>query len=245
MPPANMWRGSMAHEGFQAFYERRAADWLHDKMGEVNAFLMNVPSDLREGYEQEAANALECVSRYAKWAMANDDFTVEKSHATHVVDLAEYGLTGNFQIEVDGIVRRADKLWLLEYKTCKRPLNEDIVEIDMQLTAYLHFLAKALKEPVIGAIYTQIPTSVLKTGTYAGKEVVRYYLHRTEEQQYNFMCETLDQVHDMLNAPRIYRDPRMECGWDCIYYELCRLESQGGDVAAIRESEFERKEPTA
>lgn len=238
---SQLWRGIIAHDGFAAYHSGEAVDWISTKTAELQSQLDLVPSDKREKYEKEACMALECVGRYAKWAQINDDFEVLKSQVQHRVDLGSC----IFQIEVDAIVRREGKLWLQEYKTAKRPLNEDIVEMDPQLTTYLHFLSEALKEPVIGAIYTQIPLQVMKSGPYAGKEVVRYYLHRTPGQIQLFLEETMKQIHDMTTNPSVYRSPTRDCGWGCHYVELCQVEAQGGDADALRTSQFAIKEPTA
>lgn len=241
-------RGLIVHEGIAAFYKSKDAFgiWCQETPAKVRAHLAAVPSDLQTKHEDEISNALDCVLRYAEWAPKNDDFVMKETNLKLVLAINEIP----FQMEADGIARREDNtFWLHEIKTATQPMNETIVEMDPQLTTYLWLLDEAGYN-MTGIIYTQIPTKILKSGPYAGQEVIRYYLHRTPEQIQAFYLETVRQVFDMLiietpdgkEGPRIYRSPDRECTWGCQYYGLCRIESQGGDAEEYKKQIYVERE---
>ncbi len=157
-PMRALWIGRGLHAGLAHFYRTKEDPligmkaWIDEKI---------TPQDYAEMWEDERqqlrdveALLTSMLSSYVSYAEANDDFEIIAVEKPVVVRIpgTYLWLEGN----LDLVVRRRGKLWVVDHKGYTSFANPQDLELDDQMTAYLWLVYQVFGELPGGAIYNQL-----------------------------------------------------------------------------------------
>lgn len=203
-----------------------------------------------ESYLDQVSLATEMFESYKEhWGSSlPDGFTLMKGEQTVVLPIpgTEHFLEGT----LDGLMRDdGGRLWVLERKTYNSKPKIDAMMMNDQFIAYLW----AIRQLGIGEIGGVLYDGMWKRSRDLGSKKERLLddlffrvpLIRSPEEIDNFEKQLTDEVLDMANEPRIYRNARWEGCWDCQFQNLCIAEFRGEDAEYVRSKFFTKRERTA
>src|SRR5437870_1535130 len=132
------------------------------------------------------------------------------------------------------------RLWILERKTYNSKPRIDALQMNDQFIAYLWALRQLNMGPVGGILYDGM-WKRYKERRNLEDLFFRVPLIRSPEEIDNFEVQLRDEVLDMANDPRIYRNARWEGCWDCQFTGPCMAEFRGEDVEYAMQRFTKRK----
>jgi len=259
MPRVN---GILVHAGKEEFYElprkKRTADAMERSAKRAFKKIKEVPVNSKD---RELATAM--LLGYTEWIKRTEnehnDRNIGKRQVVpewqFVVPLVKDRsilLRGKIDEMFEPSIYKG-VLALDETKT-KNGISFDMMDMDAQLTTYLWTMWKAsqdkrcpLPEPFRGRKYKrfiawrtvlrrQMPGPRVKAPLF-GRESIE----RTEEELLMWERDTLNVVHDMLDAS-IYPTRNDSCRFNCDFYQLCLARGNKSDMKHIIREQFTHKE---
>jgi hypothetical protein len=168
--------------------------------------------------------------------------------------------------------RRTGKLWLMEHKTAAAIPDTGYLELDDQAGSYYAFAPIVLRhmgimredESLEGIMYNFLRKGLPddrprnEKGQYLNKNgsvskvqpkplFKRHPVWRTDRQSAKMIQNIKNEAqltmryrnHDLLPT----KTPRVECRWDCNFYQMCQLHEQGQDWEEFRDAMYEVRDP--
>ena len=236
LPGPALIKGSVGHAALGAWYPAMVAN----PEEALDIGLKAASTKLAE-YEEQTEQDLTHVwddmaiilERYAEWALENDDFKAYEIEYKFNLEIGDFILTGY----IDGIVERDNGThWILEHKFTKQVRIKHL-ELDPQVSIYL-LAARALGFDVRGAFYNVVRTTI--GGKAATEPVVRLPVFRNNEGLEQIVYELVLQMEEMRKfhesgGEGAYRNPTMDCSWDCGFNNACLAMNDDGDpIPALR-----------
>lgn len=161
--PAALHMGAAVHSGLKVWYDTGS-------LAEVEQCLRVAYPDhtAHEDQHHDFQVASAMLAAYAE-RYPTEDFQVvalERAFEGTIENPKTSGRSLTFKIagKVDGLVRLGGGLWLLEHKTASR-IDEGYIDRlwgDFQTTLYAHYLAREMKEPVVGVLYNILGKPLLR-----------------------------------------------------------------------------------
>jgi hypothetical protein len=236
LPGQALIKGSVGHAALGAWYPATVAS--PEKAADIS---LAVASKKLAEYEEEASYEMPeiwddmavILERYYEWALENDDFKAYQIEYKFDLEIGDFILTGF----IDGLVQRNDGThWILEHKFTKQ-VRVKHLETDPQISIYM-LAARVLGFDVRGAFYNVIRTTI--GGKAETEPVVRLPVFRNNEGLEQITCELILQMEEMRkfheqNGEGAYRNPTMDCSWDCGFNNVCLAVNDDGDpIPALR-----------
>jgi len=165
----NLWLGRGVHEALAAYYDPEDPYPRHTAtlLGAFDAWAAEEESRLvsmvlsdkqRESIDDSIRMGQGMLRHYAEWAKENDDFEVLIPEAPLRVELPFFpGKNVVYVGRADGLVKKKNKYWVLEHKTCASYPAMDMLFLDEQCIAYIwatNIDPRYKDTSPIGTIYT-------------------------------------------------------------------------------------------
>lgn len=261
-PPTALAFGSLVHKAHELWLENLdadpsiivglAANTVLDELKKTYLKTVGVEPDAREleSFLDQVSLATEIFVNYKEhWGSSlPDGFTLMHAEQTIVIPIpgTDHFLEGT----LDGLMRdEGGRLWVLERKTYNTKPRIDAMMMNDQFIAYLWAIRQLGIGDIGGILYDGMWKRTRETEKGKLRDLddlfFRTPLIRSPEEIDNFERQLVDEVHDMANEPRIYRNARWEGCWDCQFQNLCVAEFRGEDSEYIREKFFTKRERTA
>lgn len=224
--------GGLLHDALAYWYSTHTLDWQA-----VRGMARN---EIEPEVELEAQRIMEAyVAHYGDEA---DVETLAVEWPFTVPVRTPGGYPANYRLIgwVDRITRDHQGIWLWDHKSGKSFVEVPVVTLDYQLTTYAWAL-RQMGAPVVGVVLNLVATT--KEPKFRRDRILK--LPRELDNWGRVLYSTCRDIppprlpwSDLPRSPM----PR-NCGWDCDFYELCRLDVEGQTDAFndLAEVEYKKK----
>lgn len=210
--------GWVLHQALAVWYE-------NDRTADLNTLFLAAAA--QEGLSSERINeGRDLVRNYIRYRLDTD---WDVRHVGLYLRAHVPGTRADMIGEVDMVVARSGRLWLVDHKTARSYATPSKLETDDQMTAYI-WLAQRCGYNVRGALYNEIG----KRKTPPFVQVAE--LVRSNAQLLSFQKNLTLEVRDMTSKnTRVYPSFDQHCAW-CEYRSLCITENDSGDTKRVIET---------
>jgi 6-pyruvoyl-tetrahydropterin synthase len=232
-----LWIGIGVHEALEKFY---CGEDALTALREWWVFhIEKAPQQVQMSPEATWDLMAAMVGGYAKFAVTADA-GVEVLATEHVLRIPIPRTTdGILSGRMDLLIRRNDKIWVVDHKTAAAFVDEATLEFDDQMTAYIWMVHVSTGENIAGAVYNQLKKKipekpmVLQNGTLSKNKqqstTPDLYREAIEESglnpaDYKEMLEFLEANNTFYRREYILRGPQeleaFTIGLSVEYYEM-------------------------